>query len=99
MNNVLGRSTAAIAALCCAAFTLAMMPAAQAQDKGVEYYMSSPGSIRGGPFTSLAQCQATASGINGSCYQTPSAAATPAKTNANAYAYAPAHRGHRHLQK
>lgn len=98
MNKLSGHSSAAIAALCCAAFTLTMIPAAQAQDKG-EYYMSSPGSIRGGPFATLEQCKATASGINGSCYQTPSTAATPAKTNANAYAYAPAPRGHRHLRK
>ena len=97
MTKLSGRSITALAALCCAAFTLTMMPAAQAQDKG-EYYMSSPGSIRGGPFATLEQCQATASGIKGSCYQNPYAAA-PSNGNANAYAYAPAARGHRHLRK
>jgi hypothetical protein len=80
-----------LAALCCAAFVLTLTPAAQAASKA-EYYMTSPSSITAGPFATLEQCQATASGINGSCFQDSSATAP-----SNAYAYAPA--GQRHHRK
>jgi hypothetical protein len=57
--------------------------AAQPASKGGEYYMSSPGSIKAGPFATLEQCQASASGVNGTCAQNPWAA-NPANANAQA---------------
>jgi len=90
MNKPTSLMTMSLAAICCASLTVTTA-AAQAASKG-EYYMSSPGSIKAGPFATLEQCQATASGINGSCYQDPWA------TNpANALAQAPGKA--RHLRK
>jgi hypothetical protein len=80
------------AAMCCVSLMVmtpaahaasAKKPVAQAASKS-EYYMSSPGSIRGGPYATMEQCQASATGLKGSCYEGPKA------TNpANAFARAP----------
>jgi Protein of unknown function (DUF3551) len=102
MKRLSSFRTIPLAALACAGFVLTMIPAAQAESK-MEYYMSSPGSIHAGPFASMEQCQASASGISGHCYADPSATATASsKTSApsnpsNAYAYAP--KGHAHHRK
>ena len=99
MKRLSSFRTIPLAALACAAFVLTMIPAAQAESK-VEYYMTSPQSIHAGPFTSMEQCQATASGISGHCFADPSASATASSNTtapSNAYAYAP--RGHAHHRK
>jgi hypothetical protein len=102
MKRLSSFRTIPVAALACAGFVFTMIPAAQAENK-VEYYMSSPGSIHAGPFASMEQCQASASGISGHCYADPSATATASSNTStrsnpsNAYAYAP--KGHAHHQK
>ena len=74
-------------------FTLAIaaMPAAQA-GSNIEYYVGAPVGIMAWGFKTLEQCQASASGIGGTC-SIDSSVTTPA----GAYAYAP--RGVRHLRK
>ena len=99
MKRLSSFRTISLAALCSAAFVLTMMPAAQAENK-VQYYMSSPGSIKAGPFATMEQCQASASGISGNCFADPSATATASSNTSspsNAYAYAP--QGHAHHRK
>jgi hypothetical protein len=102
MKRLSSFRTVPLAALAGAAFVLTMIPAAQAESK-MEYYMSSPGSIHAGPFASMEQCQASASGISGHCYADPSATATASSNKSapsnpsNAYAYAP--KGHAHHRK
>jgi Protein of unknown function (DUF3551) len=78
-----------VAASTAVIFTLAItaMPAAQA---GSEYALSSPGGTMAWGFNTLEQCQASASGPDGTCYIDPFVAAP-----ANAYAYSP--RSVRHL--
>lgn len=78
-----------VAASTAVIFTLAItaMPAAQAG-----YSLSTAVGINAGGFTTLEQCQASASGIDGTCAGDSSVTAA-----ANAYAYSP--RSVRHLRK
>jgi len=102
MKRLSSFRTISLAVLCSAAFVLTMMPAAQAENKA-QYYMTSPGSIHAGPFATMEQCQASASGISGHCYADPSATETASSNTSspsnpsNAYAYAP--KGHAHHRK
>ena len=102
MKRLSSFRTIPLAVLCSAAFVLTMMPAAQAANKA-QYYMTSPGSIHAGPFATMEQCQASASGISGHCYADPSATETASSNTSspsnpsNAYAYAP--KGHAHHRK
>jgi hypothetical protein len=93
VNKSLSAIAMSFAAMCCVSL-IAATPAAQAASavkKGAaqaesksEYYMSSPGSIRGGPYATMEQCQASATGLKGSCYEGPKAA-----NPSNAFARAP----------
>jgi uncharacterized protein DUF3551 len=88
MNTRLSLGTMSLALMCCTAFVLTTMPAAQAGSES-EYVWSNPNGYSSS-FATLEQCKATAAGIGGSCDRNPNVAA-------EAYAYAP--KGVRHLRK
>jgi hypothetical protein len=82
-----------VAASTAVLFTLAItaMPAAQA-GSNIEYSFSAPVGIMAGGFKTPEQCQASASGIGGTCAIDPFVTAP-----ANTYLYSP--RSVRHLRK
>ena len=89
MKTRLSLSTTSLALMCCTAFVLTTMPAAQAGSQS-EYLWSNPSGFDSSGFATLEQCKAMASGIGGSCDRN-------SNIPADAYAYAP--KGVRHLRK
>jgi Protein of unknown function (DUF3551) len=93
MKTILGMMTAPAAALTVMAFVGLAAPAAQAG----EFCMTDSSGMRGCGYASMEQCQASASGKNGSCnrdpyFETASTAAKTSPRNALAYSPRPAHR-------
>ena len=95
MKTILGMMTAPAAAFAVMAFVGLAAPAAQAG----EFCMTDSSGMRGCGYATLEQCQASASGKNGSCARDPfletaSTTTRPATRNALAYSPKPAHRHH-----
>jgi len=90
MKTHLSLGTMPLALMCCAAFVLTTMPAAQAGSRS-EYLWSNPSGFDSSGFTTLEQCKAMASGIGGTCDRNSS-------IPAEAYAYAPKSVRH-HIKK
>jgi hypothetical protein len=97
MKSILGMITAPAAALTVMAFVGMAAPAAQAG----EFCMTDSSGMRGCGYATMEQCQATASGKNGSCnrdpyFDTASAVTKTSSRNALAYSPKPAHRHRLH---
>jgi hypothetical protein len=94
MKTILGMMTAPAAAFTVMAFVGLAAPAAQAG----EFCMTDSSGMRGCGYATLDQCQASASGKNGSCGRDPffdTASATgQAPRNALAYSPKPTHHHH-----
>jgi Protein of unknown function (DUF3551) len=88
MKTILGMMTAPAAALTVMAFVGLAAPAAQAG----EFCMTDSSAMRGCGYATMEQCQASASGKNGSCARDPffdTASATSKASPRNALAYSP----------